>query len=196
MRKIFLTLLACAVAVGASALEPVKLNEPDLKRGKSLMQALSGRESQRKFEAQELSLQDMSDLLWAANGINRSNGKRTAPSAMDKQDIVLYVLTAKGSYRYDHKEHLLEPIKEGDFRQKVRNNASAINVLLVANDGNARHAYTNAGYVSENIYLVCSALDMGTVACGSMDEDAFRKACNLKERQKVVVWHPVGYPAE
>ena len=96
-----MTAVAVMAAVGAFALEPVKLNEPDLDRGGSLMRALADRRSVREYADRALSLQDMSDLLWAANGVNRpASGKRTAPSAMDRRDIQIYVLTDKGVYLY------------------------------------------------------------------------------------------------
>lgn len=193
MRKLLLTSLAAVMAAGAFALEPVKLNAPDLERGKSLMKSLSERQSVREYADRELSLQDLSDLLWAANGVNRPNGKRTAPSAMDKRDISLYVATAKGTYRYDAEKHSLEPIREGDYRQKMRGNTPAINILVVADDGSASYADVDAGYVSQNIYLACTSLGMGTVAAGSMDREAFNKACNLSPKQLIVVQHPVGY---
>ncbi len=174
-------------------MEPVKLNAPDLESGKSLMKSLSERTSVREYSDKELSLQELSDLLWAANGVNRPNGKRTAPSAMDKRDISLYVATAKGTYRYDAVNHLLEPLNEGDHRQEIRGNMPAINLLVVADDGAASYADVDAGYVSQNIYLACTSLNLGTVAAGTMDRDAFAKACNLDPKQKIVVQHPVGH---
>jgi nitroreductase len=193
MRKLVLTLFAAGVAAGVYALEPVKLNAPDKSRGKSLMKALDDRMSVREFADREVSIQDLSDILWMANGVNRPDGRRTAPSAMNRQDIKLYVVTAAGSYYYDHKSHTLEPIAKGDFRQKMRGSMPALNLLVVADDGEARYAGVNAGYVSQNIYLGCSALDMATVAAAGMDEGAFKKACKLNDKQKIVVQHPLGY---
>lgn len=195
MKKFIVTAVAVMAAVGAFALEPVKLNVPDLDRGKSLMRSLSERHSVREYADRALSLQDLSDLLWAANGVNRpETGKRTAPSAMDRRDIQVYVLTDKGVYLYVPEESLLRPVAEGDYRQDVRGNKPAVNLLLVAEDGSSRFAGTDAGYVSQNIYLACTALGLATVSCGSMDEPAFRKACKLDDKQRIIVFHPVGYP--
>ena len=194
MKRLIMVFLTVCVATGAYALEPIKLNSPDKSRGKTLMLSLDERMSVREFAAEEIKLQDLSDLLWAANGVNREDGRRTAPSAMNRQDIKLYVVTAMGSYYYNHKTHTLEPVATGDFRQAVRGNMPALNVLVVADNGDERFAGVNAGYVSQNIYLACTALGMGTVACGGMDEAAFRKACKLGSKQKVIVHHPVGYP--
>ena len=134
-----MTAVAVMAAVGAFALEPVKLNEPDLDRGGSLMRALADRRSVREYADRALSLQDMSDLLWAANGVNRpASGKRTAPSAMDRRDIQIYVLTDKGVYLYVPEQSLLQPVAEGDHRQDVRGNKPAVNLVLVAEDGSSR----------------------------------------------------------
>ena len=83
------------------------------------MKALSDRHSDREYAAKELSLQDLSDLLWAANGINRPDGKRTAPSALNKQDIDIYVIMKEGAYLYDAKANSLQPIAKGDHRAAV-----------------------------------------------------------------------------
>ena len=190
-----MTAVAVMAAVGAFALEPVRLNEPDLDRGGSLMRALADRRSVREYADRALSLQDMSDLLWAANGVNRpASGKRTAPSAMDRRDIQIYVLTDKGVYLYVPEQSLLQPVAEGDHRQDVRGNKPAVNLVLVAEDGSSRFADTDAGYVSQNIFLACTSLGLATVSCGSMDEPAFRKACRLNDRQRIILFHPVGYP--
>lgn len=196
MKKTLIAMLLSCISAGAFALESIKLNDPDLSRGKSLMQSLSDRQSIREYTVRELSLQDLSDLLWAANGINRPDGRRTAPSAMNRQDIKLYVVTAAGSYYYNHKTHTLEPIKEGDFRQRIRGNMPSLNMLVVADDGEARFSEVNAGYVSQNIFLACSALGMATVSAAGMDSAAYAKACNLNSKQRIIVHHPVGYPAE
>jgi hypothetical protein len=105
MRKlsfIFATLLL-VVTMHAQDLKVIKLNSPDKNRGCSVMKALSDRHSDREYADKELSLQDLSDLLWAANGINRPDGKRTAPSALNKQDIDIYVIMKEGAYLYDTK---------------------------------------------------------------------------------------------
>lgn len=194
MKKLLFTILAASTLMCACAQKPIKLNEPNLERGKSLMHSLSERQSVREYSDEQLSLQDLSDLLWAANGINRPDGKRTAPSALNRQDIALYVAMPEGTYKYDHIGHALVPIAKGDHRQKMRNNMPAINILVVADDSDAVLSEINAGYVSQNIYLACTALEMATVAAGTMDQAAFKKACKLNEKQRIVVQHPVGYP--
>ena len=121
MRKlsfIFATLLL-VVTMHAQDLKVIKLNSPDKNRGCSVMKALSDRHSDREYADKELSLQDLSDLLWAANGINRPDGKRTAPSALNKQDIDIYVIMKEGAYLYDTKTNSLQPLAKGDHRAAV-----------------------------------------------------------------------------
>lgn len=172
-----------------SALEPIRLSVPDLNHGTSLMQALANRRTIREFSDKQVDHNQLSNLLWAANGINRpADGKRTAPSAMNKQDIKIYVITAEGSYLYDAQRSMLNPILAGDFRQLD----APLNLVLVA-DKKTGYADMDAGYVSENIYLYCAAAGLATGARGSGNFEAFARALNLTPEQHVILWHPVGY---
>lgn len=118
MRKVQLLLVCLMFSVVALAAEKViKLPKPNLDRTGSVMKALSERHSTREFAAKALSLSDLSDLLWAANGVNRKDsGKRTAPSALNKQDVNVYVVLSEGSYLYDAQNHQLTLVAEGDYR--------------------------------------------------------------------------------
>lgn len=101
-------------------LKTIKLNEPNKKRGLPIMEALSVRASVREWSDKEVSLEDLSDLLWAANGINRpETKKRTAASAMNAQDVDIYVFMKEGVYFYDALGHLLVPVAAGDFRSQI-----------------------------------------------------------------------------
>lgn len=84
-----------------------------------LVTALERRQTTREFASRELSLEDLSAVLWAANGVNRPDGRRTAPSAHGEQYIDLYVITDRGSYRYDALEHRLEFRREGRFKKQI-----------------------------------------------------------------------------
>ena len=108
MRKVQLLLVCLVLSVAASAADKVvKLPKPNLNRAGTVMKALSERQSTREYASKALSLADLSDLLWAANGINRpESGKRTAPSALNKQDVDVYVILPEGSYVYDAKKVL------------------------------------------------------------------------------------------
>ncbi|HUU05940.1 MAG TPA: nitroreductase family protein [Patescibacteria group bacterium] len=106
--------------LAAAELQAIKLNPPDLKRGLPLMEALSVKASAREFSEKELSLQDLSDLLWAADGINRpAENKSTASSAMNAHDIRIYVFMKEGAYLYDAPKHELAPVLAGDYRSQL-----------------------------------------------------------------------------
>ena len=121
MKRVQLLLVYVVLSAAVFAADKViKLPQPNLNRAGSVMKALSERHSTREFAQKALSLADLSDLLWAANGINRKDsGKRTAPSALNKQDVDVYVVLPEGSYLYDAKSHVLNLVAEGDHRDAV-----------------------------------------------------------------------------
>ena len=203
MRKIILILFSLGISIMLyanikteknfesknSELQGIILNKPNLKRGIPIMQALEKRQSTRQFSSKELSLQDISDLLWAANGINRpESGKRNEPSDMNHQDIKVYVCTAKGSYLYNHQKHTLVPISSGDSRP-----AAAPVCLILVSDTNKEWGAIDAGIVSQNISLFCSGTGLATYPRGSMDKDTLYKALKLTGQQAIMLCHPVGY---
>lgn len=211
--KLFISILCMALIptfVGAQELAPIKLPAPDMKRSCTLMKALSDRHSDRTFSGKELSLQDLSDLLWAANGINRKEkGMRTAPSALNKQDIDIYAVMKKGAYRYDAGKHELTPVAKGDFRQQVAGGQdfvmeAPLSLVLVsdlAKFGNAGErtrmmGAMDAGIVSQNINLFCAGAGLSTVPRATMDQATLRKTLNLSDMQVPMLNNPVGYPAE
>ncbi len=116
-----LALIVSAIAwAAAQDLKTIKLNEPNKKRGLPVMEALSVRASVRDWSAKDLILQDLSDLLWAANGINRPDfKKRTASSAMNAQDVDIYVFMKDGAFLYDAAQHALNPVAAGDHREEI-----------------------------------------------------------------------------
>ena len=133
---LFLTLAAAAFAQTAST---IALLSPDMGRGLSVMKALSLRASASGFDTNDLRLQDLSDLVWAADGVNRSgSGKRTAPSAINAQDIDIYVIMKSGAYLYNASKHVLILIAAGDYRKlaagRQMNFASAPVFLVLVSD--------------------------------------------------------------
>lgn len=113
-------LLLSSAWLAAAEIQAIKLNPPDLKRGLPVMQALAVRASAREFAEKDLSLQDLSDLLWAADGMSRpAENKSTAPSAMNAHDVRIYVFMKDGAYLYDSPKHELLPVLAGDFRSQL-----------------------------------------------------------------------------
>lgn len=198
-------------AVPGQAPQDIKLKAPDMERGLTIMKAFEKRASATSFSSRELSLQDLSDLLWASNGINRpETGKRTAPTAVNAQDVDIYVLMKSGAYLYDAKTHTLEGIAGGDNRKLVSErqtnfaNAPAMLVLVseisrFRGDDNTRKlswAAMDAGIVSQNISLFCAGAGLVTRPRASMDTEGLRKLLNLTSNQYPLLNNPVGYPNE
>ena len=192
-----------------SELQGIILNKPNLKRGIPIMQALEKRQSTRQFSSKELSLQDISDLLWAANGINRPDGKRTAPSALNKQDIDIYVIMKEGAYLYDAKANSLQPIAKGDHRAAVAGSqdfvkSAPVSLVLVSDlsrfgniaDHTKLMAAVDAGIVCQNINIFCAATGLATVPRATMDQAALKRILKLTDSQLPIMNNPVGYPRE
>ena len=209
MKKVQLLFMCLLLSVTLYAADKViRLPKPDMNRGGTVMKALADRHSTREFAAKALSMADLSDLLWAANGVNRpESGKRTAPSAMDKQDVDVYVVLPQGTYLYDAKAHQLNLVSEGDHRDAVAGGqafvktapVSLVLVSDVARMGGVKDSHAllmcdvDAGIVSQNISVFCSAANLATVPRASMDEAKLRTVLKLKDSQKPLMNHPVGY---
>jgi len=195
----------------AQELKPIVLNQPDLKRGLPVMEALSQRASTSEYNSTKLSLQDLSDLLWAANGVNRKEiNKRTAPSAMNAQDIDIYVFTADGVYFYDAPGNVLSPIATGDQRILVADRqidvAKAAVILVLASDISKfkmeddavklNLAAMDAGMVSQNISVFCSGVGLCTRPRATMNLEKLRTVLHLKDSQHLILNNPVSYNKE
>lgn len=207
----FICTLFLVTALNAKDMKEIKLNTPDKTRGSLFMKAMNERKSIREFSSRQLSLQDLSDLLWAANGINRpESGKRTAPSALNKQDIDIYVILPSGAYLYDATANVLRLVASGDHRKAVAGQQdfvldAPVSLVLVSdisrfNMGNTENvklmAAMDAGIVSQNINLFCAATGLATVSRASMDKDKIREILRLKDTQLPLMNNPVGYPNE
>ncbi len=183
----------------------IKLPAPRKEGGKPLMQALNERQTYRDFSSKQLSNQQLADLLWAANGVNRpESGKRTAPSARNCQQIEIYVFMEKGVYLYDAKENMLKLMVNGDQRKMVAMQPfpaeAPVLLVMVANydkmkDMDMEHkefyGATDCGNVCQNIYLYCASEGMHTVSLGSIHRDKIKDL--LKFNGKAILAHPVGF---
>jgi SagB-type dehydrogenase family enzyme len=202
----FISILLSTLAL-AQNLQKLPLLPPELDKGLPLMQCLQLRQSSRAFLEKELPLQELSNLLWAAFGINRpQEGKRTAPSAMNRQELDIYVILKKGIYLYDAKEPALLPVASGDYRKLAGRQAFAaeapVNLVIVSdlarmkNDKKAQQDFSglNAGYISQNVYLYCASAGLATVARAAVDKKALGKALKLRPGQEIILAQSVGYP--
>ncbi len=195
-----------------TALQPIKLSAPDYSRGKSLMQALKDRKSSRHFSNKALSKEMISNLLWAAWGVNRDSGKRTAPSAKNWQEITIYVAMPEGVYRYNAADHVLEPYMAGDIREVTGlqefTQSAPVNLIYVADftktdkkmqddiDANLFYPATDTGFISQNVYLFCASEGLATVVLGWVDKPELSERMNLSETERIILTQPVGYPQE
>lgn len=184
-----------------------KLPEPSKVKGKNIMEAFANRASVREFDAQEIDIQEIADLLWAANGINRpAEGKRTAPTAMNTQDIDIYLVNNKGAFLYDANAHALVLISSGDFRSVVagsqQNFAKAPVFLVIVSDlarfqrGDENQKMTwaamDAAIVSQNINLFCAGVGLKTRPRVWMDAEKLKEILKLKETQRPMMNNPVS----
>ena len=191
----------------AGDLQPVQLLSPQIDGGKPLMQALQKRSTSRDFSPEELPLQVLSNLLWAAYGINRPEiGKRTVPSAMNCQEIDLYVSMAGGLYFYDARTNRLEPILNEDIRSLTGMQSfvktAPVNLIMVADfnrmgkyssEKKEAYAHADAAFIGQNVYLFCASEGLATVFRASIDKPALAKAMKLREDQKILFSQTVGY---
>jgi len=203
-------LVICAALSLAQELKPISLPIPQMDGGKPLMQALKDRRTSRAFSGEELSIQELSDMLWAAFGVNRSEtGKRTAPSAVNWQEIDIYVATADGLYLYDASPHVLRPILREDIGALTGLQSfvkkAPVNLIFVADyskmgqasdEDKDFYSAANTGFISQNVYLYCASQGLATVVRGLIDRPALAEAMGLKSDQKVILAQTVGYPKE
>jgi SagB-type dehydrogenase family enzyme len=210
VKNIFYSILLTGILIpGISIAQSadIQLEKPDLNSGKPLMAALSERSSHREFSERELSKEHLSGLLWAACGINRAeSGKRTAPSAMNWQDVQVYVFLKSGIYLYNEKEHRLALIKDGDHRVSAGSQdfvaTAPVNLIYVSDysrmtkaseENKEFYSGINTGFISQNAYLYCASEGLNTVVRAYVDREALHKLMELKPEQHVVAGQTVGY---
>ena len=206
-----LTLAAMMINLNAQELKSIALNPPDINSGLTVMQAFSKRSSASAFTSEKLKLQDLSDLLWAANGINRSDSKkRTAPSAMNAQDIDIYVFLEEGVYLYNASANSLDPVVAGDQRiiaaGRQTEFANAAVILVMVSDisrfqnGDDKiklsMAAMDAGMVSQNVAVFCAGTGLLTRPRATMDQLKLKEILKLKDTQYPLLNNPVSYPAK
>jgi SagB-type dehydrogenase family enzyme len=194
-------------AAGADDLQPIQLLPPQIDGGKPLMQALQKRSTSRDFSPDQLPPQVLSNLLWAAYGINRPEiGKRTVPSALNWQEIDLYVSMVGGLYLYDAKTNRLKPILNEDIRHLTGKQpfvkTAPVNLIMVADfsrmgksasEEKDAYAHADAAFIGQNVYLFCASEGLATVFRASIDKPALAKAMKLREDQKILFSQTVGY---
>lgn len=207
-RLVVSMLLIGSCTVLAQKQDSIKLLPPQTDIGKPLMQALEQRKSTREFSDKKLSLQELSNLIWAGNGINRpETGKRTAPSAWNAQDIDIYVSTSEGLYIYDAKNHSLKQIHDKDIRAHTGGQDfvadAPVNLVYVSNykkfgerdiEDMKFYSVANVGFIAQNVYLYCASQGLATVVRGMVNKSELAKLMELEPEQNIILAQTVGYP--
>lgn len=218
--SLVLLLCVCDTQGGAEEMGSISLPEPSLAGEVSVEEAINRRRSRREFTDEPLSLEQLGQVLWAAQGITGEGGrKRAAPSAGATYPMFLYVAVGQdgvrglgpGVYRYEPDGHRLAPHREEDVRREVARAAlgqgflaqAPVDILLAADyrrtaqrygQRATRYVAMEAGHIGENIYLQAEVLGLGTVAVGAFRDEALGRAVDLPEDQDALYVMPLGYP--
>jgi SagB-type dehydrogenase family enzyme len=205
--KVALLAALLAVAEVAAQTGDIALPAAQTEGGKPLMQALRERRSTRSFADRPLARQTLSNLLWAALGVNRPDGRRTAPSARNWQEIDVYVALSEGLFVYDAGAHALRRVLAQDVRALAGTQAHAreapVTLVYVADERRMGHAdeetrrtyaAADTGFVAQNVYLFCASEGLATVVFASIDRDRFARAANLSPSQRITLAQSVGFP--
>ncbi len=213
MRKkavIFISgLLFLFSSVFCQYVETIKLPEPKKSGGMSLNKALSLRQSQRSFSDREPDLKIISNLLWAANGVNRPDGGRTVPSARSWRPVDIYVVKADGWYLYEPNEHVLLKLGNEDYREYAGLQdfvkSAPLNLVYIADfdrmtggteENRIFSSAADVGFISQNVYLYCASVKLSTVVRGQIDKDKIREVFNLRPGQHPLLAQTIGYPGK
>ncbi len=209
IRSAGLGLLLVPFVAAAQLPPPVDLPKPKLESTATLVSALKARRTSRDFSRAPLPPQALSDLLWAACGVNRPDGRRTAPTAKNWQEIDVYVVLPEGAYLFDAKAHALRGVLKGDVRAATGRQdfvtVAPVSLVFVADlsrmsgagpEERDLYAATDAAFVSQNVYLWCAATGLATGVRGYVDRPALAKTLGLRPDQRILLAQSVGYPAK
>jgi SagB-type dehydrogenase family enzyme len=185
--------------------EKLLLSQPEKNNPFPLAKALSLRKSSRSFSDKALPMTIVSNLLWSACGINRKDKRRTAPSAVNWQEIDIYVSLKEGLFLYNIDQHSLDPLINKDIREHTGRqpftSIAPLNLIFVADFtkiGIASapgdfYAATDSAFISQNVYLYAAATNLATVVIGNLDKESLKKTMNLRDQQKIILTQSVGF---
>jgi nitroreductase len=201
------SIFAAAFVAGSLWAQSIDLLAPQKTGGMPLMEALAKRSTARAFDSKELSPQQLSSLLWAAFGINRPDGKRTAPSARNYQETDIYMLLKQGTYVYSAKSNKLDLVVAEDIRVLGGTQAfvkdAPVTLVFVADltkmgkgsdENKMNTANIDVGYISQNVYLFCASEGLVTGARMSVDKANLGPKLKLRPDQTIILAQSVGYP--
>ena len=201
MQKSVAVLFTVILTAAAFAADLVTLPAPQREGGEGFFTVLAKRRSIRRYAKEDLSRQELSNLLWAGFGISGAKEKRTAPTAVNRQEFTLYAILADGAYKYIPQDNALEKITAEDLRPLAAGNVTAPAYILIVADmkqaASAEYAAIDSGYISQNLYLAATAQGLGSCALGSFRRDAgniakLAQALKLGENDKPILSQAVG----
>jgi nitroreductase len=210
-REVNAAILAAAATavlpIGATAQEARTLPAPRKETGKPLMQALQLRRSTRAYSPRPLSAQTLSEILWAAYGVNRPSGDRTAPYWRHIMVIDVYAAMADGVWLYDPQQHALRPHLSADIRAQTGQQdfveTAPLNLVYVVHGERMKdvppedrrlYGSVDAAFAGQNVYLYCASEGLASVFRGAVDYAKLGRAMRLGDGQFVAFAQTVGYP--
>ncbi len=200
------------LTTGNLPFDTVKLVPPDLGRTAPLMRALKERRSVREYDARPLTFRQLSELLWAANGVNREDGKRTAPAAVNQQIVDIYVILPVGAFLYDAPGGRLLPVATGDFRKMAGRQefvtTAPVNLVYVADPARFKPrpgpgpgipveeklnwSRIAVGAIAQNVGLYCASEQLGNVVRAMVDREKLGPALKLRPDQVIILAQTIG----
>ena len=207
MKRTILSVIALSLVFAGCTAQTIKLPAPQKTGGKNVIETLWARHSNNEFSDKMLSQQDLSNLLFAAVGVNREDGRLTSPTASNRQEIRVFVFTADGVCEYLNAENSLKTIVKGDHRKLVAMQqdwvtSAPVILVLVADEtkfgrsdqGSKVMMGVDAGIVCENINIFCAGTGLVTRPRATMDAEGIRTLLGLDSSQTPIMNNPVGYP--
>ena len=204
--SLILMFITTLFATSFAQQKEIKLPAPQKEIGKPLMQVFNLRQSSRAFTTAPIPPQEISNILWAAFGINREDGKRTAPSSRNIQDIDIYVFIPEGVFLFNAKENKLDPVLSEDLRGMTGTQdyvkSAPLNLVYVSDqskmgkssiDDKNITSGADAGFIAQNVYLYCASQNLGTVIRASVDKKPLSDKLILKSGQIIVLAQTIGY---
>ena len=212
MKKVLLTALLMMFAVSAYA-ENIRLPEPEKTGGMTLLEALTLRRTEREFGDKDFNIQELSNLLYSAGGVNRPEGLLVYPVGMGVQDTKIYVIMREGVYEYNPQAHSLEQIEYGDHRADCNPHndfagKAGVNLVYVHDldawqkfmtaerpipkEAAIRMGMFHSGAIMQNVYLFAASQNWNCVVQGSFDNAKLRELLKLNDSQTITLLHSIG----
>jgi hypothetical protein len=194
MLKTIGVLMVSFMATSALAAD-IKLPAPDKTNTTTLIQALEQRHSDREFSEKAVDNQTLSSILWAAYGVNRTDGKRTIPTALDKKDLNVYVFNSDGIWLYDANENTLKKQSSENKLDlfRLQDYMNAVSTVLVYTGSTEDYAVMHAGAAYQNVELYAAANNMASIVRGYFEHEKVAQALNLPAGQRVIISQAIGW---